>query len=277
LGAIVAWTKTYERADSLAEDVVWDLDLKPFFAEFDRNVRDIWYFGFTEMFNNAIEHSEASKILVTLNQTAISTDLSIADDGAGIFHKIQTALNLHDERLAVLELAKGKFTTQPANHSGQRIFFTSRLFDQFEIRSGRVYFSHQWGADEDWIKEVREYEAGTIVSLMLQNNTQRTSKELFDQFTVDDDYGFTKTVVPVSLAQLDESLVSRSQAKRLLARIEQFRVVVMDFKDVEEIGQAFADEVFRVFRNQHPEVEINSINASQNVQKMIRRAESDRT
>jgi STAS-like domain of unknown function (DUF4325)/Histidine kinase-like ATPase domain len=273
----VAWTKTYERTDSLAEDVVWDLDLKPFFTEFDRNVRDIWYFGFTEMFNNAIEHSEASIIKVTLNQTEISTELSIADDGAGIFQKIQAALNLHDERLAVLELAKGKFTTQPANHSGQGIFFTSRLFDQFEILSGRVYFSHQWGEDEDWIKETREFKAGTIVSLMLRNKTHRTSKELFDQFTVDDDYGFTKTVVPVSLAQLDESLVSRSQAKRLLARVDQFRVVVMDFKDVDEIGQAFADEVFRVFRNQHSEVEINSINASQSVQQMIRRAESGRT
>jgi STAS-like domain of unknown function (DUF4325)/Histidine kinase-like ATPase domain len=274
VGAIVEWSKTYERTNSLAEDVVWDIDLKPFFAMFDRNVRDIWYYGFTEMFNNAIDHSESSIIQVVLTQTADTTEIIIKDDGAGIFHKIQTALNLHDERHAVLELAKGKFTTEPTRHSGQGIFFTSRLFDMFEILSGRVFFSHQWGKDEDWIQETRDYQAGTVVALTLDNNTKRTSKELFDQFTVDDDYGFTKTVVPVSLAQLDENLVSRSQAKRLLVRVEQFRVVVMDFKDVDEIGQAFADEVFRVFRNQHPDVAISHVNANPDVQKMIRRAEA---
>jgi anti-sigma regulatory factor (Ser/Thr protein kinase) len=271
----VEWSKTYERTPTLVEDAVWDIDVKPFFSTFERNMRDIWYYGFTEMFNNAIDHSESSIIQVVLTQTAINTKIEIKDEGAGIFHKIQTALNLHDERHAVVELAKGKFTTEPSRHSGQGIFFTSRLFDRFEILSGRVSFSHQWEKEEDWIQETREYQAGTVVALTLRNDTQRTTKELFDQFTVDDDYGFTKTVVPVSLAQLDENLVSRSQAKRLLARVEQFCIVVMDFKDVDEIGQAFADEIFRVFRHQYPDVVISHVNANSAVQKMIRRAESN--
>jgi uncharacterized protein (DUF1330 family) len=93
------------------------------------------------------------------------------------------------------------------------------------------------------------------------------------QFTDGDDDGFTKIVVPVILSQFDDILISRSQAKRLLVRVDQFRVVVMDFKDVDEIGQAFADEVFRVFRNQHPDVAISHVNASPDVQRMIRRAE----
>jgi hypothetical protein len=276
LRAIASWTKTYEPTDSLAEDVVWDVDLKPFFTDIDRNVRDIWYYGFTEMFNNALEHSNASIISVDLERTAVSTKLTILDNGLGIFKKIQTALGLHDERHAVLELAKGKFTTDPARHSGQGIFFTSRIFDTFEILSGQVYFYHRWGQEEDWIQEAQNYQAGTGVILTLCNRTTRTSREVFDQFTTDENYGFTKTIVPVSLAQIDERLVSRSQAKRLLARVEQFRVVVLDFKDVDEVGQSFADEVFRVFRNQHPEVEISHINANQRVGQMIQRAESEK-
>ncbi|MEL6333584.1 MAG: STAS-like domain-containing protein, partial [Cyanobacteria bacterium J06626_26] len=85
----------------------------------------------------------------------------------------------------------------------------------------------------------------------------------------------TKTVVPVRLTQYgDEKLVSRSQAKRLLARVTKFKVVVLDFNEVETIGQAFADEVFRVFKRQHPEVDIVSINESKHVSQMIKRAKS---
>jgi hypothetical protein len=111
--------------------------------------------------------------------------------------------------------------------------------------------------------------------MRLRNNTARTTEEIFNKFS-DDDYGFTKTVVPVRLAQYgNEQLVSRSQAKRLLIRIERFKTVLFDFKDVESIGQAFADEVFRVFARQHPNMELLPINASDAVTQMIRRVESN--
>ena len=55
-----------------------------------------------------------------------------------------------------------------------------------------------------------------------------------------DDYDFSKTVVPMKLAQLgDEQLISRSQAKRLIARFERFKSVILDFKGVNEIGKLF--------------------------------------
>jgi translation initiation factor IF-3 len=86
---------------------------------------------------------------------------------------------------------------------------------------------------------------------------------------------FTKTIVSVRLVQYgDESVVTRSQAKRLLAGVDKVKVVVFDFAGVEAIGQAFADEVFRVFKKQHPEIEVMSLNANQEVSQMIRRAES---
>jgi hypothetical protein len=50
--------------------------------------------------------------------------------------------------------------------------------------------------------------------------------------------------------------------------------VIFDFAEVKTIGQAFADEIFRIFKREHPELEIVIINANLDVQKMIRRAES---
>ena len=38
-----------------------------------------------------------------------------------------------DKRQALFELSKGKFTTDPSRHSGEGVFFTSRMFDDFEI------------------------------------------------------------------------------------------------------------------------------------------------
>lgn len=108
------------------------------------NVLDIWQYGFTEMFNNAIDHSGGKTISVNLEKTAVNTEIAIYDDGVGIFRKIQAELGLLDERHAVLELAKGKLTTDPARHSGEDIFFTSRMFDDFVILSCGVYFSHKF-------------------------------------------------------------------------------------------------------------------------------------
>lgn len=48
---------------------------------------------------------------------------------------------------AILELSKGKFTSDPARHSGEGIFFTSRMCDKFEILSKGLFFSGHDGSD----------------------------------------------------------------------------------------------------------------------------------
>lgn len=275
LHPLIEWIQTYPLTSKLEEDVVWDADIKPSVSDLPDNVREIWLYGFTEMLNNAIDHSSGSEVRVQIEKTAIDTLIIISDNGEGIFKKIQRALNLHDERHAVLELAKGKLTTDPDRHSGQGIFFTSRMFDEFAIFSGNVYFSHEFKKEEDWIAESHQPLPGTTITMKLNNNTSRTSKQIFDRFSSGDDYAFTTTVVPVRLAQYgDEKLVSRSQAKRLLAGVDKFKVVIFEFSGVEAVGQAFADEVFRVFKKQHPEIEIMHLNANKEVSQMISRAQS---
>jgi hypothetical protein len=123
------------------------------------------------------------------------------------------------------------------------------------------------------ISEREKFKSGTFVWMKLNNHSARTTKKIFDQYSSGDEYGFTKTFIPVNLARYgNENLISRSQAKRLLARVELFKTVVFDFTDVPTVGQAFADEIFRVFATSHPNIELFAIHASSEVKRMISKA-----
>ena len=258
----------------LEEDRFWRQEVAPLLTGLRENVFKIWQYGFTEMVNNAIDHSGGTKVTVTVETTAATTTVWITDDGVGIFRKIQAELGLEDERHAILELAKGKLTTDPKRHTGEGIFFASRMFDDYVILSGGVYFSHKTGEEEDWILERERPREGTTVVMSLRNRSDRTVKQIFEKYTVSPkNFVFNRTIVPIRLAKHGaEQLVSRSQAKRLLARFERFKVVILDFKGIDEIGQAFADEIFRVYSLQHPEVRIVPANAGPEVKRSIRRA-----
>jgi hypothetical protein len=261
---------------ALEEHEVWDGLVKPMVSMLPANVVNIWNHAFTEMFNNAIDHSGGGYAHVSVTRTALSTEIAITDDGVGIFKKICQEFELEDERRAIFELSKGKLTTDPKNHSGEGIFFTSRMLDLFTILSGELYFSHNHAYTNDWLLDDAHAGNGTRVRMALNNHSSRTTKKIFDQFSSDDgDYGFNKTVIPVDLANYgSDGLVSRSQAKRVLARVNLFERVVFDFQGVEAIGQAFADQIFRVYAKEHPEIVLTCINANPAVMQMIRRAQS---
>lgn len=263
--------------DGLEEDRVWSVEIDPVLSQLPQNVRDIWHYGCTEMINNVIDHANSDVVGVLVDKTARSTGISVSDSGIGIFRKIASALRLEDDRHAVLELAKGKVTTDPENHTGEGIFFSSRVFDHYLIVSGDVFFTHDVDSDFDWIfggEEPLEEIRGTFVTMELSNSSNKTLQDVFDQYATDtEDYRFDKTIVPIRLMTYgDDRLVSRSQAKRLLSRIDRFRHVILDFDGVDAIGQAFSDEIFRVFAGKHPEIEIVAIQANEQVSRMISRA-----
>lgn len=254
----------------LEEDVVCRNLILPKIADLPGNVRDIWQYASTEMINNAIDHSDAVRVTVLLRRNALFSEVLVSDDGEGIFRKIQRALDLHDPRESILELAKGKLTTAPERHSGEGIFFTSRVMDLFEIDSHHLRFSHTPRAT-DTIGEHPADTPGTRVRMRLENDSPRRLSEVFEDFMDSEDLSFDRTVVPLRMAQHEgEKLVSRSQAKRVAHRFDKFKRVELDFMGVEAIGQGFADEMFRVFANAHPEIRIVPTNTSPGVAKMIR-------
>jgi hypothetical protein len=265
---------SFELKPGLEEDRVWASHIRPIVAPFiGPNAYDILNYGFSEIFNNAIDHSEGSTVEVLICILPKEVSLAIQDNGIGIFDKIQRYFKLDDPRHALLELAKGKLTSDPERHTGEGIFFTCRMFDWFSIQSRFLSFIRH--GEDDWLIEDRENASeGTSVTMAIRQDTERTPNEVFEKYGSEaEDYGFTRTHVPVNLALYEEeTLVSRSQAKRLLSRVDRFKEALLDFKDVKDIGPAFSDEVFRVFANAHPSVKLSWINANPSVEKMIKRA-----
>ncbi len=269
---IVKYKDEYPIEPSLAEDVVWRNNVAPLLKTLPKNVYDLYQYGFTEIFNNAIDHSDGTKICVELVRYDDLIQLSIEDNGIGIFKKIQELNNLDDPIDAILELAKGKLTTDPEHHTGEGIFFSSRMFDKYYIISYGLSFTHDLNYDFDvMFEEQKPIVKGTNVIMSISPYSKTTIKQIFDEYTVDKETRkFDRTIVPVSLAQYgNENLISRSQAKRLLHRFDKFREVVLDFEKVDNIGQAFTDEVFRVFPKEYPNVHLTFMNANKNIESMI--------
>jgi len=261
----------------LSESDVYYRDFGFMFKDLPQEIEHICHYGFTEMLNNAIDHSGGQQVSVSVERTMVNIIITIADDGEGIFKHIARIMGLNDTRESILELSKGKLTTDPDNHSGQGIFFSSRTFDEFFIASGNLFFSHTDGENEDWLLHGEKDRAGTLVDMRIALDSSRTLRSVFDAFTgsEDEDFVFNKTVVPIKLALNEgERLVSRSQAKRILNRVDKFKTVLLDFSKVDSIGQAFADEVFRVFVRQHPEIDLLPIHLNEDIRRMILAAQS---
>lgn len=261
------------KLEGLRESDVYMREFGFVFTGLPRELEDICHYGFTEILNNAIDHSGGELVDITVDRNLDSIRIEIKDDGEGIFRHIARIMQLNDPRESILELSKGKLTTDPENHSGQGIFFTSRAFDNFFIASGNLVFTHDDG-EFDFLLHVDDDHYGTKVILELFMSNTRTLKDVFDEFTdTEDDLAFNKTVVPVKLALYEgEQLISRSQAKRILNRVEKFKTVILDFQDVTLIGQGFADEVFRVFAARNPQIKLIAVNHNENIGRSIKAA-----
>ncbi len=263
---------------SSSEDTVWRFRVLPHIRDLPKNVVDICQYGFTEMLNNVIDHSVSDDALISFRQNFCRITILIVDSGVGIFEKIQKDFNLPDPRSALLELSKGKLTSDKARHTGEGVFFTSRMFDVFQMGSGNLLYTRSRTDGNEWLVEADDAadpRQGTAVRMKISTDADWTTKQIFSQYE-GDHMRFRKTHVPITLGNYPgEQLVSRSQAKRILARFEEFSEVLLDFHGVEEIGQAFADEIFRVFRNQHPDIRIIATRAEPDVRNMIDRAMLD--
>jgi anti-sigma regulatory factor (Ser/Thr protein kinase) len=270
-------TKVYA-LQGLEEHVVLEQDFMPF-LNLSKNVSNIISYGFTEMLNNAIDHSGGKTVNVSVLQTDSEIFVYISDNGIGVFKKITDTLGLSDMRQAIFELSKGKLTTDAKNHTGEGVFFTSRIFDTYLLWANDLLFSHSdHDLQDELIGNINHESSGTSIIMSIALNSTRTTTEIFQQYMqVPDDYDFSKTVVPMKLAAYgSDLLVSRSQAKRLIARFDRFKIVELDFADVEEVGQAFADELFRVYANEHPATELVPKNMTREVERMYLRAVAPR-
>lgn len=263
--------KTFRYTDvkNLSEEKILINDISPLIKGLKKNVVNSFDYAVSEIVNNAIDHSGASEMRIVFTQNAAWTQIAVCDNGIGIFNKIQKSLKLDNPGDALIELSKGKFTSDPEHHSGEGIFFTSKICDDFKIVSGGLsYKGDKLGAV---LENAQKDKSGTSVYLKIYNDSKTQSIKIFDEYSdLEKTPSFYKTKISVKLLESDGViLVSRSQAKRLYRGFEKFSEVVLDFAGVTEIGQGFADELFRVFTNKNPAVRLVPVNCCKTVQKMI--------
>ena len=112
---------------------------------------------------------------------------------------------------------------------------------------------------------------GTSVLMNVSTSSHNTLQNVFNKYSTDINNSlFDRAEVPVSLARFDsENLMSRSQARRLFRNLEKFHEVCIDFKGIKLIGDSFADEIFRVFQNQHPDLKIECINTNMQIENLV--------
>ena len=237
-----------------------------FVKEFGQNVEAIWSYAFSEMINNVMDHSQAENVKIMVEQDYINTHVSILDDGIGIFMKIKEHFGFSTLDEAICELFKGKLTTDVENHSGEGIFFSSKMMDDFFIvSSGKIFTNNKYG-NSRIISLAEKNIKGTGVFMSLSNFSHKNPQEVFDLYA-NIDGGFIKTKIPLKNI-FDTSPVSRSQAKRVCNRLEKFRQIVIDFDGIQWMGQGFAHQIFVIFSREHPDIQLIPINMNEDVTKM---------
>lgn len=263
-----------KKTKNLAEDQVFDevslrLGLE---SKLSENAFRIVNYAFCEMLNNAIDHSRSALATIDTEIARGQVLFRIRDTGVGVFNNIRRGFNLESEEQAVEHLLKGKQTTAPEAHSGQGLFFTSKIADSFELRSGKYRLTFDNEKKDLILSEMRPLK-GTEVSFTIKSQTRRSLPALFAEYA-NDDFDFDRTSYPIVILK-QGGVVSRSQARRLTMGLDKFDRIILDFAKVKEMGQGFADEMFRVFQSKNPGIVLEVRNASPAVNLMIRRVDEN--
>lgn len=230
--------------------------------------RAILAYVVSELVNNAVDHSGAAAVRLEGRLRGGALRLAVVDEGIGAFERVRSHFGFDDHLRALQELSKGKTTTQPDRHTGEGLFFGSKLVDAFRLAANGL----AWLVDNriaDQAVESAEPAPGTRAELELELDTRTRIQDVFERYTHDFEFDTTRCVV--RLFDVAETFVSRSEAKRLVSGLERFAVVVLDFHGVTAVGQGFVDQVFRVWAREHPGVRLVPVEMGEAVEFMVRR------
>lgn len=254
----------------LQEDVPWTRDFAPFFAV-PPHVQRMAQHAFCELVNNAVDHSEGTSVTLSMRQTPSQLQLLVSDDGRGLFDKLHEAFALDDPSLAMLELSKGRLTSQPQRHTGRGLFFTSRLADVLDLHANAQAFQRRGWEGGSWHPGRALKQRGTSVYVAIALDTRRTLESVLQAHSCDGSgVALDSTAVPLRLVTGPHTgLESRAQARRMVARLHEFRRAEIDFSGVDSVGHAFVDELFRVTAALEPGVELVPVNMTPQVARLV--------
>ena len=273
LGSLIH--KRFKRENLKEHEVLDDINRKVHFMKtLSENVRSLFDYAFSEMLNNAIEHSLSKYVEIEVSKDDKNLWFVVNDFGVGVFKNVMKKRSLKNELEAMQDLLKGKTTTQPRTHSGEGIFFTSKTADIYQLDSFEYSLRLDNKIKDVFLGELRPVKVGTRVYWLIDYNSDRHLQKIFQKFETDhSNPDFDKTEIQIKLYIIETIYISRSQARRILVGLEKFKSIIFDFYQVPNVGQAFVDELFRVFPEKYPNIKVTAVNMNETVRYMVERVD----
>ncbi len=198
-------------------------------------------------------------------QVSLSRSETIEEDRVwGQVRSTIPRLAKHGPASAIYAYAFTEMLNNAIDHSGSRTIDVRGAVDP---AGGAARFSV---IDQTIASTATAAVPGTTVRFEVALDTSLTPKDVFERYS--HDFAFDTSRVVVKLFERGGEFVSRSEAKRVVAGLERFREVVVDFHRVASVGQAFADEIFRVWARTHPETKLVPERMVEPVAFMVERA-----
>ena len=269
LKPLVNFTKTIDVKDGLSASEILKNQLLPQLDSVALNIYEICEYSIRAVLVNALDHAQATKLNYKLYVSPSDVHFILSDNGIGIFEKLNQSLHLKDAQVAAVEIAKGHITTDPENHSGDELMTVIHLFDKVTIDASGICLTYL-NKQNEWKVSPSSQQKGTRIHLEIKSNSHRTCQEVFSQL-FDQEKNMVR--IPVNLIRGDgEQVNSRTQAQNLLHNIRDLTKIEFDFKNIDLIGPAFADELVRKTKEKNQIADIIWTNTTKIVDVLMSRA-----
>ena len=235
-----------------------------------RNIYEIFEYSAGSLFNNIIDHSNATKVYFKIYINHDEAHFILTDNGIGLFENICQGLELSNAQLAAFELAKGSITTDPENHSGDELNSIIHLFDLVTIESAKKSLIYS-NDNNHWEINNSLHQQGTRIHLKINPRSNRTCADIFYKIFQKEK---KKIRIPINILNMSENNVlnSRSHAKSILRNIKDYKKIEFDFNDIDLISPAFADELARKTEEENQFADIKWMNTNKTVDMLMNRA-----
>ena len=266
---LVNYSQTIDVNSSFSPDEILKKQILPNLNSVALNIYEICEFSIMALLSNALDHAQATKLHYKLYVSPNDVHFVLSDNGIGIFENLNNSLILEDIQVAAIEIAKGRITTDPQNHGGDELMTVIHLFDKVTIDSSGICLTY-YNKKNEWTVTRSSQQKGTRIHLEIKSKSRRTCQEIFRQIF---DRENKLVRIPVNLVRSDgEQVNSRIQAQSLLHNIKDLTEIEFDFKNIELIGPAFADELVRKTKEKNQIANIKWTNSTKMVDLLMSRA-----
>jgi hypothetical protein len=150
----------------LNPDRLWDDHIAPVLATDRPSIRDLCQGAFGEVIRNVIRHADAKWVTVSFELTARHIDVSVEDDGCGLFTRLAERTGASTPRESAEETLR-RANTRALDSPASRLLLLGRNFESFAISSAGLALVY-YGATNTWTLEDAPSPArGTRVAMRL--------------------------------------------------------------------------------------------------------------